>query len=263
VTRQSRLIRQGPGSGQPPRAGVNALAAAVIALVAMTALALFPGGAAAQEVAGAAPEYRLLPGDEIAVKMPLNPELDTQGPVGPDGRFSIPYVGRVAVAGLTVGDAETAIAEALHAGRLVENARPGIVVSKYTGVIYVGGEVKAPGPIPLTQALNPLQAIVSAGGLLDSARSKKVVIVRQAASAAHKIETVDIRRIIKTGGAGAPLALAPGDVVFVPKSTIAEVGLFIDQYVNAIVPRQLYFNVNLRNAINGSNADKASTTPAP
>jgi len=210
-------------------------------------LALAANGAAAQDLSPAAPEYRLLAGDEIAVKMPLNPELDTNGPIGPDGRFSIPLAGRVAIGGMTLGQAEAAIAQALQAAKVVANARPGIVVSKYAGLVYVGGEVRTPGPVPLNRALDPLQAIVNAGGLLDTARSKRVAIIRQAGIGPRRVEIVNVREIVKTGGQTVPVMLAPGDVVFVPKSTIAEVDLFIDQYINKIVPNALHFNVNMGN----------------
>jgi len=259
VSAQSRQSCPGPGSGQARRAIVNALFGLLLLLLPGTAVP-----ATAQEAAAAPGEYRLLPGDEISVKLPLNPELDTSGPVGPDGRFSIPLAGRIEVGGMTLSQAEGAIATALRQQRIVADAKPGIVVAKYAGVVYVGGEVRAPGQVPLTQALNPLQAIIRAGGLLDTARSRKVVIVRNALLTPHRIETVNIRDIVKTGGQSAPLSLAAGDVVFVPKSTIAEVDLFIDQYVNRIVPNALHFNVNVgHGATTTTTADTAAATIAP
>lgn len=236
----SRVFQSGPVTGHRPGLIVKALLLAVLSVP-------LAAPAFAQETHAATAAYRLLPGDEITVKMPLNPELDTTGPIGPDGRFSIPLAGRVAIGGMTLTDAEGAIANALRGAQVVADARPGIVVAKYTGVVYVGGEVRAPKPVPLAQALNPMQAIISAGGLLDTARSRKIVIIRQAGQTPHRIETFNMRDLVRTGGSQPAVALAPGDVVFVPKSAIAEVGLFIDQYVNNIVPNALNFNVNLGN----------------
>lgn len=232
--------RDSLGTGQAWQLWVNILLPVLLVLVGIVP-------AAAQTVDAGNAQYRLLPGDEISVKMPLNPELDVSGPIGPDGGFSIPLAGRVPIGGLTLGDAERRISDALREARVVADAKPGIVVAKYMGAVYVGGEVRTPGAVPLTGAMNPLQAILSAGGMLNSARARKVAIIRQAAQAPHRIETVNIRDIVKTGGNGAPVLLAPGDVVFVPKSTIAEVNLFIDQFVNGIVPNALHFNVNLAN----------------
>lgn len=245
------------------RAMVKTLAAAMIFAGAAPVVAQVAQGNLAPAAPVRTAEYRLLPGDEIAVKMPLNPELDTTGPIGPDGRFSIPLAGRVAISGLTLGEAERAITASLRDGRIVADPKPGIVVLKYTGVVYVGGEVRKPGPVPVAQGLDPLQAIISAGGLLNTARSRKVAIIHQAAApGAPRIETVDVRDIVRTGetgtGARPPLLLQPGDVIFVPKSTIAEVDQFVDQYINGIVPNRLNFNVNLHN---GTNTTTTSITP--
>lgn len=246
--------RRGPTKAHLLRTMVKAVLTALLLVAAGLPIS---APVAAQE---ASAEYRLLPGDEITVKMPLNPELDTTGPIGPDGRFSIPLVGRVEIGGLTLGDAETAISRQLREGRIVADAKPGIVVVKYKGVIYVGGEVRNPGSVPLAQALNPLQAILSAGGLLDTARSRKVAIIRQASTATHKVETVNLRDIVKTGGGQAPIVLAPGDVVFVPKSTIAEVNLFVNQYINGLIPNRLNFQVNLNNGSSSSSSSSNTSS---
>lgn len=241
------------GTGQVAWVSVNALLTLLFMLLGTAPVAAQTTQASEPAVA----EYRLLAGDEISVKMPLNPELDASGPIGPDGGFSIPLAGRIPIGGLTLGDAERRISDALREAKVVANARPGIVVAKYMGAVYVGGEVRTPGAIPLTRAMNPLQAILSAGGMLNSARTRKVAIIRQAAQAPQRIETVNIRDIVKTGGSGAPVMLSPGDVIFVPKSTIAEVNLFIDQFVNGIVPNALHFNVNMGN----NNGTATTITP--
>lgn len=247
--RANRLIWRGAETGH--RAG--AFVSVALALCVPDALqAQDPAARPGASAAGQPAEYRLLAGDEITVKLPLNPELDTSGPIGPDGRFSIPLAGRVAIGGLTVDQAERAISASLREAKVVADAKPAIVVTKYMGVIYVGGEVRTPGPVALTQAMNPLQAIISAGGLLNTARSRKVAIVRQpgAGSGPPTVETVNVRDIVRGQGGKAPLLLAPGDIVFVPRSTIAEVNLFVSQYVNGLIPDALNFNVNLGNNTN-------------
>ena len=50
---------------------------------------------------------------------------------------------------------------------------------------------------------------------------------------------MDLKRIRRGEAAG--LLLEPYDVVYVPKSVIAEVGEFVDSYINRIVPRNLGF----------------------
>jgi hypothetical protein len=50
-------------------------------------------------------------------------------------------------------------------------------------------------------------------------------------------------------GRVADIPLEPHDVVFVPRSRIAQVGLFVEQYINSLVPRALVLPYNLNNVI--------------
>ena len=61
-----------------------------------------PMDAAAAAGAENPPPYQLAPGDEIAVDFPYNAELNQKGPVGPDGRFAVPMLGSIVVAGNVV-----------------------------------------------------------------------------------------------------------------------------------------------------------------
>jgi len=58
-----------------------------------------------------------------------------------------------------------------------------------------------------------------------------------------KSTVVDLDKIIGEGNIGNDLLLRQYDVVYVPRSTITDADLFIDQYVNKIVPR--FFQTSL------------------
>lgn len=201
--------------------------------------------ASAQTTANAV--YRLVPGDQISLTLPLNPELNAAGPIGPDGQFSVPLVGRVALGGRSLDEAEALVARMLSDKHIVADARPNIAVSQFGGTVYVGGEVRTPSSVRLTQGLNPMQAIISAGGLLDSAKSRQIAIIRPVETGPAVITKVDLRDYIRSGNRSAAIVLMPGDIVFVPKSGIAEVDLWIEQHVNKVVPRAFNFNANLGN----------------
>lgn len=201
------------------------------------------------------PEYRIGPGDELAVVLPYNPELNYDGPVGPDGRFTMPVVGTVQVAGRTVPEAEAGINKALSDRRVVAAAQSSVSIRRYSQVVYVTGEVKLPGAISLKGPMDPLQAIAVAGGLLDTARSEQVVVIRRGADGRPLLRVVDIADFVQRGGAQQSVALEPQDTIFVPKSSIAEVDLWIDQYINKTLP----FNRSLSYTIN----ENATTTVSP
>lgn len=224
-------------------------------LVALWLVALawgVPAGAQAPvagSAAGAAPatlaEYRIGPGDVLSVVFPLNPEINHEGPVGPDGRFALPFAGQLDVSGLTPLAVETLIATSLRKGGVVDDARPSVTVTRYGASVFVGGEVRNPGAVALSARMNPAQAIISAGGLLDTAKSKRVVIIREGAGGAPVTQIVDLQAYVRRGDAAAAVLLHPRDVVFVPKSSIAEVNLWIEQHINRVLPFNRSLNYQL------------------
>ena len=85
-----------------------------------------------------------------------------------------------------------------------------------------------------------------AGGLLSEARMDQVVLLRAPPGGGPAmLRTVDLRRFVSTGDAEDRVALAPEDVVFVPRSHIAEVDLWVDENINKLLPfnRDLAFTV--------------------
>lgn len=199
------------------------------------------------------PEYVIGAGDDLSVVMPYNPELNYEGFVGPDGRFTLPIAGTVKVAGLTVGQAGEAIDGALAKVRVVRAAASSVSIRSYASVIYVGGEVKLPGSIPLRQSMDPLQAILAAGGLQNTAHSEEVVLIRVGADGRPLLRTINIRALIEKGDATQAVALQPRDTIFVPKSTIAEVDLWVDQHLNQAVPfnKSVSYSYNQNPVTNG------------
>lgn len=202
------------------------------------------------------PEYRIGPGDDLSVVMPYNPELNYEGPVGPDGRFTMPVVGTVAVGGLSVPEAGAAIDASLAAHKVVKAAHASVSIRGYAQVVYVGGEVKLPGSVALKNRMDPLQAIAVAGGLLDTARSQQVVLIRPGADGKPMLRTIDLDALIHKGDATQAVALQPRDTIFVPKSSIAEVDLWIDQYINRTLPFSRSVNYTI-------NENAGTTTPTP
>lgn len=137
--------------------------------------------------------YRIAPGDELAISFPYNAELDHAGPVGPDGRIAIPLVGNVPVGGRTIDEVAALISADLRRQGVVEDARPTVAVRQYGGVVYVGGEVRQPGPVKLTATMDPMQAVIGAGGLLDTARTRKVVVIHRNADGTIAQRQVDLK----------------------------------------------------------------------
>ncbi|XBQ15675.1 MAG: polysaccharide biosynthesis/export family protein [Oceanicaulis sp.] len=191
-----------------------------------------------------APAYRLYPGDTIEVTVHTAPELSGVREIGPDGRVNLPLVGGVAVTGLSAPEAARAIASRYSSvlrDPIVE-VRPESFGSQ---TIIVGGEVGTPGPIELPNArTGVLEAVMLAGGPTPRSRRREVAVLRRAENGGVMLRTVDLAAALD--GRNADLVpLARHDIVFVPRSTIAEINDFLDQYVRGILPVDAAFSYAL------------------
>jgi polysaccharide export outer membrane protein len=191
------------------------------------------------------PSYRFFPGDTIDVNIPSAPELSrSAAPVAPDGRITLPLIPPQMAAGRTAEELTQQIKQAYGAqlrDPVVEIA-PRAFGSRQ---IFVGGEVEKPGVYEIAAAVDPMQAVIQAGGFRNSARRGEVLILRRTPAGRP-----DVYRVNLTDGAfrqGLPSSspLERFDVVYVPRSPIAKIGLFMDQYVREALPVQfsLYYNL--------------------
>ena len=193
------------------------------------------------------PPHLLASGDEIDLRFLLNPELnDAKLVVGPDGRITVPLLGAVRAGGMTVAAFRSMLQQA-YASKL-RVAELDVVVRNYASSrIYVGGEVKTPGVLALPGPTDVLQGVLMAGGFLNTARSAEVVVIRRRADHTPMVRTVNVRRFTGSADPRDDLLLQASDVIFVPKSDIAEFDLFVDQYLNQALPFSKSFNYNAGN----------------
>lgn len=182
----------------------------------------------------APPPYTIRAGDQLAVKFYQNPDLNENVLVRPDGKVSLQLIGDVQAAGL-----EPAVLSAqLRKAYVSELAKPRIVVSvrRLGGRVYVGGEVGKPGIVPLTANLTLIQAIQEAGGFLPTAHLSQVVLVRRDANGHPVGYAVDVRPTIGGIDPGQDVPLEPYDIAFVPRSKVADLNLFVEQYIRKNLP---------------------------
>lgn len=120
-------------------------------------------------------------------------------------------------------------------------------------VILVGGMVRNPGQHPLPARRGVLEAVVRAGGFEPEARLSEVVLIRRGAQDRPMMRTVDLQGFI-SGRVADDVPVFPGDIVFVPRSRIAEVNLWIDQYINRLVPFSRSFSYSINRLPTGGGA---------
>ena len=74
-------------------------------------------------------------------------------------------------------------------------------------------------------------AITAAGGFRDTAGQSKVVLLRRDPAGAGRAYTIDVARILDGSDLGQNVELGPRDMVFVPRSNLASLNLFIKQLI--------------------------------
>lgn len=199
------------------------------------------------------PAYRFFPGDTVEVTVHTAPELNRTMQIGPDGRVSLPLLGGVMLAQRTEVEAANQVANAYSRQALVNP----IVEVRATDYgpqnIIVGGEVGNPGLIDMPGPVGAMEAVMLAGGFRNTAARGDVVVLRRAPGGGVMMRTVNLHAALRGAPDADPLQLRRSDIVFVPRSTIAEVNVFVEQYVYSIVPLDQAFSYAIADAITDNN----------
>lgn len=180
-------------------------------------------------------EYKIQIGDQLDVKFFYNPELNEQVIVRPDGRISLQLAHEIMAASLTPAE----LGDLLTIKYATELKQPEVVVivrSFSSQKVYVDGEVSKPGMIPLVGTATVLQSISQAGGMKDSARTTEVIIIRRGADNKPLALTLNLDKAIDGTDMNQDIVLRPFDIVYVPKSPIADVNTWVDLYIRKNIP---------------------------
>jgi protein involved in polysaccharide export with SLBB domain len=185
-------------------------------------------------------EYRIQVGDQLDIKFFYNSELNEQVTVRPDGRISLQLVHEVMVAGLTPSE----LTQRLKQKYAPELKKPEIaVIVRSFGAykIYVDGEVNKSGMFPLVGYMTVLHAISQAGGMKDTARKGEVLIIRRGEGNKPLVSSVNLNKVVDGTDILQDIPLKPFDIVYVPRSAIANVNVWVDQYIRKNLPIYLSF----------------------
>jgi polysaccharide export outer membrane protein len=202
-------------------------------------LVLWPSTLKSQTTAPVAAAYRVQVNDVLDFLFFKNSELNQTRTVGPDGEVALQLIGGVRVAGRTVAEITEEVTTR-YARELVQ-PQVTVAVKEYSGLkVYVGGEVNTPGIQVYRGGLSALQAIVAAGGFKTTASLKSVILIRKDDGGRPTGRKVDLSRVLKHAEFDRDIALAPSDIVFVPRSGIANVNLFVEQFFRNNIPIPIY-----------------------
>lgn len=179
--------------------------------------------------------YVLQVGDELAIKFYTNPELNEDVKIRPDGMISLQLIDDVPAAGRTPKELDADLTKR-YTGELADPQVSVIVRTSALNRVYIDGQVGKPGPVVLAGSMTLYQALQEAGGLLETAHRKQIILIRKRPDGQPVGRSIDIRPIQDGWNPGVDVPLQPLDVVYVPRSKIAEVDLFVKQYIRDALP---------------------------
>jgi polysaccharide export outer membrane protein len=183
--------------------------------------------------------YTLSVGDLLTIKFFYYPSYDLNVYVRPDGAVTVPLLGEVFVEGMKPSELEDMI-RARYSEVLAEPEVSVIVLEFPQPRAFVFGEVLSPGAVFLKGSMTIVDAIAAAGGPRDTAKMGSVVLIRRTNDGKYVGSRVNIKSILGSED-GENLYLMASDVVYVPRSTIAKVDLFVEQFFSRITPAWIFY----------------------
>jgi polysaccharide export outer membrane protein len=198
----------------------------------LLALVLLLATAAAPLTGQSAADYVIGPQDVLLVQVFDQPELGGKYTVEADGTFSFPMIGRIKAGSLTLRGFENDLKARLADGYF-RNPQVTVAVEQYRSQrVFVMGEVRQPGPVPLTGGMTLIEALARAGSTLPTS-SGEVSIVRAASGggaapavpgqeAATEVFRASIRDL-QSGSLSQNIELRDGDTIFAPRAELVYV----------------------------------------
>jgi polysaccharide export outer membrane protein len=170
-------------------------------------------------------DYRVGPQDVLTITSYDQADLSGKFTVEADGTFTYPLIGRVKAGGLTLRGLEDALKTRLKDEGYFRNPQVTVAVETYKSQkVYVIGEVRSPGPYPLSGEMNLVEAIARAGSTLPTASGEAIIVHAPLGATGPTMPTLDADtervdlRALQNGTARQNIVLRDGDTISVPKA---------------------------------------------
>ena len=163
-------------------------------------------------------DYKLGPGDAIRVQVYQNPDLTVEARVSESGSINYPLIGGVKVGGMSIGQAETQIAQGLRSRNILKSPQVNIVLLQVRGnQVSVLGQVNKPGRFPLeTFNVRVSDMLAAAGGIMPT--GDDVLVVTGTRDGKPFRKTIDIPALFAGTRNGDDIVVSSGDTIYVAKA---------------------------------------------
>ncbi len=181
------------------------------------------------------PAYRIQVGDDLDIRFFYNPELNDRVIVRPDGYITLQLIGDQMILNMTPGELTSLLQQRYEP--IIQRTAITVAVRGFAAQrFYVDGEVNKPGLFPLTGQVTVLQAIALAGGCKDTARLNEIILIRRGPKNEPMAIPINVKEIIDNKNMSQDILLLPYDVVYLPKSPIADVNKWVMLYIKNNLP---------------------------
>ena len=178
-------------------------------------------------------EYTIGDEDDLHISVWQNPELDTDAIVRPDGKISFPLIGDVQATGQTIIGLNQVISDKLK--EYIRSPMVSTSLKKIGGKkVVILGEVNTPGVYSLAGRKTMLEGIAMAGGFTQNAVSSSVILIRGGLVNPKGIR-LNLNRTLTKADMSQNVVLQFEDIIFVPKSFIANVNYIMTQLLGPLV----------------------------
>ena len=165
-------------------------------------------------------DYILGEGDIVNITVYDHPDLKTKARISGDGNITLPLIGQVYAANLSVNELSSKI-ESLLADGYIINPQVGIFVESFKSrKATILGEVNSPGLYELAGYTSLLELISTAGGLTENAANKVIVHRKMPSSQQEDKIEINLRQLMEEGNDSQNIRIVDGDNVFIPKKEV-------------------------------------------
>ena len=181
-------------------------------------------------------EYRVGIPDAIEISAPRILEIDAEAQtISPDGKLSLRLLGDVKVVGMTAKEIAAKLEVLLS--RYYTDPKVRVRVASYQSKnYYVSGPFAASGKYPYTGRDTLLDAVMKSGNSQGSWRSRIKVIRPSHGDGEPRTIIVNVDRMIREGDWSKNILLEPDDIVYIPPTPLAWVGLRIREVLDPMAP---------------------------
>jgi len=165
--------------------------------------------------------------------------------VKPDGTIDLPLLkDRVLAAGSTIQDVERTVNRLYRMGELKNVVASLAVASAKSRKVYVMGEVNKPGAYDIRQPITALQALALAEGhKAETADLTSVILISKNVHGKPIGRRLDLKRILDVGDLSSAILVKPYDVLYVPKTYVRDLRIFMDQYFSTVAQVADFINI--------------------